>query len=228
MRLLLLGIVVLPVVVRCSLFAKYFIYIGGMCEAPTNFIAGVVLPWVLGAVINHLQIYSYLINWTALCTSMFVQWVCPMFLWAKASKEASIYEANFKASMQMILSNASEHPLKGIESDYESADERITQAHPRTDGVPSIDHSTVLKFRGTPHVKRGIPSAKFLQTYEDLNSMTNDDNYEEDMGDRMSNITEAFYEEETNNKRFLKIYNMQGHYSSTQSIASVFGQCFGL
>ena len=46
--------VILPVVVRCSLMAKYFIYIGGMCEVPCNFFSGIVLPWVISAVINHL------------------------------------------------------------------------------------------------------------------------------------------------------------------------------
>lgn len=95
---------VLPAAVRFSMMAKYLIYIGGMCEVPCNYLFGIILPWILGAVVNHLQIYSYLVNGTALVTSMFVQFVCPMYLWAKAQKEAHIYETNFKTSMQMILS----------------------------------------------------------------------------------------------------------------------------
>lgn len=74
-----------------------------MCEEPLNILFGVFLPWLAGAVVNHLQIYSYLINWTALITSMYVQFVCPLFMWSKATKEANIYETNFKASLQMIL-----------------------------------------------------------------------------------------------------------------------------
>lgn len=66
---------------------------------PCNYVIGIALPWVLGAVVNHLQIYSYLVNWTALLTSMYVQFVCPMFMWSKAVKEAQTYENNFKSSM---------------------------------------------------------------------------------------------------------------------------------
>jgi len=68
----LLVIVVLPVVIRSSLMAKYLIYIGGLCEVPSNYFCGIILPWILGAVINHMQIYAYLINWTALITHLYV------------------------------------------------------------------------------------------------------------------------------------------------------------
>lgn len=64
--------VILPVVIRSSLLAKYFIYIGGMCEVPSNYFIGMILPWILGAVINHMQIFAYLINWTALVTNLYV------------------------------------------------------------------------------------------------------------------------------------------------------------
>ena len=49
-----LVVVVLPVVIRSSLMAKYFIYIGGMCDIPCNYFTGIMLPWILGAVVNHL------------------------------------------------------------------------------------------------------------------------------------------------------------------------------
>lgn len=64
------------------------------------------LPWLAGAVITHLQVYSYLVNWTALVAGMCVQWVSPMFMWAQAAKEANRYEANYRESMQMIISEA--------------------------------------------------------------------------------------------------------------------------
>jgi hypothetical protein len=31
--------------------------------------------------------------------------VCPMFMWSKASKEANIFENNFRASMTQILAH---------------------------------------------------------------------------------------------------------------------------
>ena len=64
--------VVLPVVVRSSLLAKYFIYIGGMCEVPCNYFTGVIFPWILGAIIYHLQLYAYLVNWSTLITCLYV------------------------------------------------------------------------------------------------------------------------------------------------------------
>lgn len=85
-------VVIMPVVVRSSLLAKYFIYIGGMCEVPSNYFCGIILPWIMGAIVNHLQVYAYLINWTALLTHLYVQFVCPMFMWQRTAKEAHIYE----------------------------------------------------------------------------------------------------------------------------------------
>jgi hypothetical protein len=79
--------------------AKYFFYIGGLCEVPFNYFSGVILPWILAAVICHTQVYAYLINWTALSASLYVQLVCPMFLYQKSAKEAYIYEQNFKQSL---------------------------------------------------------------------------------------------------------------------------------
>ncbi len=96
-------IVVIPVVVRCSLLAKYFIYIGGLCEVPCNYFTGLVFPWIVGIVINHLQIFLYLINWTSLVTCVYVSFVCPMFMWSKSLKEANIYENNFHQSLEMIM-----------------------------------------------------------------------------------------------------------------------------
>jgi len=79
--------------------AKYFIYIGGMCEVPCNYFTGVILPWILGAIINHLQIFAYLINWTSLVTNLYVQFVCALFMWSKSVKEAQTFEENFKQSL---------------------------------------------------------------------------------------------------------------------------------
>ena len=104
--------VVLPVVIRQSLMAKYFIYIGGMCDVPCNYITGIVLPWILGAIVNHLQIFLYLVNWTALGTSIIVQFICPIFMWSKSVKEADLFEQNFKSSLQMILEIDRECPTR--------------------------------------------------------------------------------------------------------------------
>ena len=37
---------------------------------------------------------------------MCVQWVCPMFMWGQAAKEANRYEVNYRESMQMIINEA--------------------------------------------------------------------------------------------------------------------------
>lgn len=94
--------------------------------------------------------------------------------------------------MQMILQNDRNNKAIG----YDSMEENTGKM--KTDGVPSIDNSSK---------KRGINSSKFLQN-------------DEDEDDRLSNITEVFYEED--DKKFIRVYNMQGHYSSSQSVRSVF------
>lgn len=97
-----IAIVVLPNVVRSSLMAKYFLYIGGVCDVPCNIFCGIILPWILGAIINHLQVFFYIVNWTSLLTHIYVQFVCIMFMWSKSIKETQMYENNFKASIQQI------------------------------------------------------------------------------------------------------------------------------
>mmetsp|Transcript_25459 Transcript_25459/g.24789 ORF Transcript_25459/g.24789 Transcript_25459/m.24789 type:complete len:144 (-) Transcript_25459:391-822(-) len=93
---------VLPVVVRQQLFAKYFIYIGGVCEVPCNYFNGIFLPWILAILLYHIQLFGYLINWTSLLFSLFIYFVAPMFLYTKSIKEAMVYETNFKQSLEMI------------------------------------------------------------------------------------------------------------------------------
>jgi hypothetical protein len=95
--------VIIPVVVRSSLMAKYFIYIGGMCEVPCNYFTGVVFPWIVAAILSHMEIYFYLINWAALTTCIYVQFVCPLFMWSKSVKESKTYEENYRQSVKMIL-----------------------------------------------------------------------------------------------------------------------------
>ncbi len=74
---------VLPVVIRSSLIAKYFIYIGGICEVPCNYFSGILLPWMFGLFFNHLEIFVPLINWVALVMALFVYFVGPLFMWAR-------------------------------------------------------------------------------------------------------------------------------------------------
>ena len=47
-------IVVLPVVVRSSLMAKYFVYIGGMCDVPCNYFSGIIFPWIAAILLSHI------------------------------------------------------------------------------------------------------------------------------------------------------------------------------
>lgn len=145
-----LVIVVLPVVVRSQLMAKYFIWIGGMCDVPSNYFTGIVLPWVIGAVINHLQLYAYLVNWTALITCFYTQFVCPMFMWSMSIKEAKIYEDNFKQSLQMIFEG--ERPAKEKLSEIYLPSPEKTKSRARSkksDEIGSIDFSASLtKYKG--------------------------------------------------------------------------------
>lgn len=79
---------------------------------------------------------------------------------------------------------------KNLDSEVEVDD----KSKARPDGVPSIDNS--IKIRG-----KGINSSKFLQGID-----------EEEEADKLSNITDVFYDEDE--KKFIKVYNAQGHYSA--------------
>ncbi|CDW90104.1 UNKNOWN [Stylonychia lemnae] len=187
-------IVVLPVVIRSSLMAKYLIYIGGICEVPSNYFCGIILPWILGVVINHMQIYAYLINWTALITHLYVQFVCPMFMWSKSVKEAQVYELNFKQSLQMMVEG--DKPSKSRYDTIQNSEEKLID-----DGVPSIDHSVTQKTD-----RRQNSTSKFL-----LNDPDDDE--------RLSNITDIVFDEDE--EKFIHLYNVQGHYSAYQSCCTV-------
>lgn len=53
---------------------------------------------------------------------------------------------------------------------------------------------------------KGVSTSKYLMNDED--------------DDRLSNLSEIF--DPKDEKRFINVYNQQGHYSSTQSVAAVF------
>jgi hypothetical protein len=44
----------------------------GICDYSWGTLLGVCVPWITGAIVNHLQIYAHLVNWTALITTMYV------------------------------------------------------------------------------------------------------------------------------------------------------------
>jgi hypothetical protein len=46
-------LVILPPALRASLNAKYSLYIGGVCDVPTNYIMGIILPWILAEILTH-------------------------------------------------------------------------------------------------------------------------------------------------------------------------------
>jgi len=113
---------------RSSKQAHGIMFFTGQCDWLWASVIASLVPWVAGAVITHLQVYEHLVKWSALGAGMWVQWVCPMFMWARATKEAQRYETNYRSSMQMAL-----------ETQSEEAKERVL----RTDGVPSIENSSV-------------------------------------------------------------------------------------
>lgn len=96
-------LVVMPVVAKFSQFARNLIYFGGLCDAPFSFFSAIALPWILGAIVNHLQVFLYLVDRSCLLTGFFVQFVCPLFMWARAVEEQQTYEDNKRDSMQQIM-----------------------------------------------------------------------------------------------------------------------------
>lgn len=125
-----------------------------------------------------------------------------MFMWSKSAKEAYIFEVNFKHSLQMMAADG-EKPtsLKKNNLYYDTDIDKIS----KLDGVPTIDHS--IK---SPKGKGMMSTSKFL---------LNDDESEDD---RLSNITEIVNEEDES--KFRNLYNKQGHYSSQQSVTSIFSK----
>ena len=59
----------------------------------------------------------------------------------------------------------------------------------KTDGVPSIENSSTKRGKS----QKGISTSKFLHN-------------EDDEDDRLSNLTEIFYEND--DKKFIKVYNL--------------------
>ena len=145
---------------------------------PCNIFTGIILPWILGAVINHLEIYAYLVNWTALLTHLYVQFVCPMFMWSKTVKEAHVFEVNFRQSLQMMVEGEKSGKATQKAENYDSFAEGRRL---REDGVPSIEKSV----SGGPRSGNGkvMSTSKFL---------LNEGSEEED--DRLSNVTEMVCE----------------------------------
>lgn len=75
-----------------------------------------------------------------------------------------------------------------------------TKGFTKADGIPPMDKSA------SGRNYRGFSTSKYLL------------NDEED--DKLSSISEMF--ESKDEEKFVKVYNMQGHYSATQSVESIF------
>mmetsp|Transcript_34372 Transcript_34372/g.52658 ORF Transcript_34372/g.52658 Transcript_34372/m.52658 type:complete len:91 (-) Transcript_34372:401-673(-) len=71
---------------------------------PCNqYLVGLVLPWVLAAIVCHLQAYALLLNWVTLSCSWVVSVVCSLLMWTTQIEEAIVHETNFKESIQMLV-----------------------------------------------------------------------------------------------------------------------------
>lgn len=115
-----------------------------------------------------------------------------MFMWSKSVKEAMIYEENFKNSLQMIF-EGERYPMSYPKS-YGISSSPEKHVPKRIDGIPSIDKSI------SNQQARQCSTSKYL---------LNDDDFD----DRMSNLSEIF--EPNDQQKFIKVYNMQGHYSAS-------------
>ena len=109
---------ILPTMVNESFKAKYFVYIGGMCEVPCNYFSGMILPWIFALFFNHLNIFAYIVNWTSLTSIVYVSFITPMILWQISLKEAAAFEINFKQSLQMIY-HGEKHSARNINKNNE-------------------------------------------------------------------------------------------------------------
>ena len=102
---LFVGVVVLPQAVDQQRQAKYFASISSENDSiPCNqYLVGIILPWILAIVLNHLQIFAILVNWTSLILIVSVSITCSFLMWATQMDEAITHEKNFRDSVKSLV-----------------------------------------------------------------------------------------------------------------------------
>ena len=76
---------------------------------------GFIAPWLLAAVLNHLQVYALLITWTSLACGVVVSVISSLLMWTTQIEEALIHEINFKESISMLVVQNAHRALKNNE-----------------------------------------------------------------------------------------------------------------
>jgi hypothetical protein len=97
-------LIVLPNAIHLQRQAKYFATLSSEDSIPCNqYLVGILLPWVMAAVLCHLQIYAQLINFTSLVCCANVAIVCSFLMWTTQLEESMVHQTNFKESITMLV-----------------------------------------------------------------------------------------------------------------------------
>jgi hypothetical protein len=91
------------VISRFTDLAKNYVYNAGICDFPTNYLIGIIIPWFGGTILAHTDLIQYIINYTGIFISLFLFFASPMYLWSIQLEESQTYQRNFKHSLKMIL-----------------------------------------------------------------------------------------------------------------------------
>lgn len=89
-------LIVLPNSIHLQRQAKYFATLSSEDSIPCNqYLVGILLPWVLAAVLCHLQIFMQLVNFTSLVCCLNVAVVCSFLMWTTQLEESMVHQTNF-------------------------------------------------------------------------------------------------------------------------------------
>ena len=152
-------VVLLPQAIDLQKQAKYFASISSENDAiPCNrYLVGLLLPWFISAIVSHLQIFVYLINWTSLICVMMVSVTCSLLMWTTQMDEALVHETNFRESITMLVVQDDQDSLGGDSSGRDSDTDAM--AHKNLDHIKAksnIDNMSSTRRAGT----QGLASSR--------------------------------------------------------------------
>lgn len=96
-------VIILPSVIENQKQLKYFVGISSEGDPCIQYLVSLILPWLLAACINHLQIFVHLINWTSLICLVNVAVVSSVIMWARQLEETHVHESNFRETIKMLV-----------------------------------------------------------------------------------------------------------------------------
>lgn len=96
-------VIVLPSVIENQKQLKYFVSISSEGDPCIQYLVSLILPWLLAACINHLQIFVHLINWTSLLCLVNVAVISSVVMWTRQLEETHVHESNFRETIKMLV-----------------------------------------------------------------------------------------------------------------------------